>query len=948
MSNRAQRRADEAAKRRAPTPFSPRRGFVNGQARVAILTTQIKRLKLDELEKNATEKCESFLDLLAALVHEMSSAEKVGLEALAGIAGRALTSTMDERTRKALRQIKWPNEPLETIDAVIADEVVRRSVIRSDLALALSFTDRLTLVGYGSKLEGNDAETAMRGFYSTTLGAEKASPLRERLIAMRWRGANADTLEDLLIYGILDNMDKCVQLAQQFSILEDFERENPVQANEGFERRLQDEYNQSLWPNESAKLMYQITQRQARDHYTEYKDRVVNLTDRQITDLAKTIDIQGDDWVNVRPTILKLGWKGVSEQTINGVFMDAVLREIRGMARASTLTTAVARRYLAREHEQVSAGHVRCMEAVITRLDTLARPLPVLVVAVAFEIRGTVEVQILDEDAANTLAASRPEMLRVLQKALGQAEQLAISTRPEGLDSRDAVAVVLLTDAEGKHVSTCVSFTPAGERIQPAATNQDGWREAGALPLEKPKRVSDEIVADLNPRQRRCLQAIIDHAEALPRPLTKPWAILSYEDERGVHVVSDPTDVALLTSKNAPPEVRPYTNAIAKAVTEGLRDSIHRREPVIAVLVDAAAGSLAESCTWIGIDLHGAPITNPIADAPPLADAPPPDSAWQPARGPTFYASTFDRALMRLGAKLWQDTYAKGMTEDKISIKFNELPDVDPILGHFAAAWAVHAFQRLTTSHTYAAALMCTDADRESLSTIQEQWSAFSVIVPNGMLCTDSFLDAAPVVHSYEFTRILVAVFKDRAELSMLDFSGPNGALFMTIGSDAPTLPELLSPDHTLPPKFIATDEASAPTNSEHAAQIQRALTMAKRLVAGLLLSMQDSAAVKVREVARRVGRPGKRDEEEPAHRLVIVGQPIKIDCREAVETFIRSGRGSGGKKSGLPQVQWIVRGHWRQQAYGVGRLGRKRIWIMPHWAGKADAPILSRPKLVT
>ena len=90
------------------------------------------------------------------------------------------------------------------------------------------------------------------------------------------------------------------------------------------------------------------------------------------------------------------------------------------------------------------------------------------------------------------------------------------------------------------------------------------------------------------------------------------------------------------------------------------------------------------------------------------------------------------------------------------------------------------------------------------------------------------------------------------------------------------------------------------------------------------------------------------RDEEEPAHRLVIVGQPIKIDCREAVETFIRSGRGSGGKKSGLPQVQWIVRGHWRQQAYGVGRLGRKRIWIMPHWAGKADAPILSRPKLVT
>ena len=89
-------------------------------------------MKLDELEKNATEKAESFLDLLAALVHEMSSAEKVGLEALAGIAERALTSTMGDHARKALRQLKWPNEPLETIDAVIGDEVIRRSVIRSD------------------------------------------------------------------------------------------------------------------------------------------------------------------------------------------------------------------------------------------------------------------------------------------------------------------------------------------------------------------------------------------------------------------------------------------------------------------------------------------------------------------------------------------------------------------------------------------------------------------------------------------------------------------------------------------------------------------------------------------------------------------------------------------------------------------------------------------------
>lgn len=45
-------------------------------------------------------------------------------------------------------------------------------------------------------------------------------------------------------------------------------------------------------------------------------------------------------------------------------------------------------------------------------------------------------------------------------------------------------------------------------------------------------------------------------------------------------------------------------------------------------------------------------------------------------------------------------------------------------------------------------------------------------------------------------------------------------------------------------------------------------------------------------------------------------------------------------------QHRWMVRGHWRWQAYGPGRSERKRIWINPFVKGPEDAPLKQSEKV--
>ena len=290
-----------------------------------------------------------------------------------------------------------------------------------------------------------------------------------------------------------------------------------------------------------------------------------------------------------------------------------------------------------------------------------------------------------------------------------------------------------------------------------------------------------------------------------------------------------------------------------------------------------------------------------------------------PDPSPSPKRSYSDHDLMRRGRDTWNLTYALGMTDEQANefIESN-CPD-SPGLTRFAARWAVHAFQRLMTSHTFAAALMCSDVHREVLEGIERQWDAFMVLVPNGML----------VAGELEFSRILVATYSLGVEMEMMAIRG-NGTTIRSVVTAGLSIPELLSSDGT---DLLHGDVDKA---------TYRCFIMAKRLVAGLLLNLQHPPNVKVRKVEARPKSKGR--EAEPEHRIVTIGAPLTIDCRASVKEYIEHGPRRG--KHAPPTVQVMVRGHYRRQVCGVGRLERKVIWISPFWRGPEAALIQTRAKV--
>ncbi|MFD8415495.1 hypothetical protein ACFV2Q_27660 [Streptomyces sp. NPDC059650] len=69
--------------------------------------------------------------------------------------------------------------------------------------------------------------------------------------------------------------------------------------------------------------------------------------------------------------------------------------------------------------------------------------------------------------------------------------------------------------------------------------------------------------------------------------------------------------------------------------------------------------------------------------------------------------------------------------------------------------------------------------------------------------------------------------------------------------------------------------------------------------------------------------------------------------CTLRHQSAVPSERAGGDVLSLSYRHRWIVRGHWRNHAYGTLQTLRRRIWISPHLKGPDGAPLTDPSKLV-
>jgi hypothetical protein len=223
-----------------------------------------------------------------------------------------------------------------------------------------------------------------------------------------------------------------------------------------------------------------------------------------------------------------------------------------------------------------------------------------------------------------------------------------------------------------------------------------------------------------------------------------------------------------------------------------------------------------------------------------------------------------------------------------------------------------------------AASLIFSDLPDEELSALEPPWPAFKVIIPKSLLPSHAASGAF-------FESVVVS--RSRLDDQYLwDWTALDGARKMLSNAafNLRDVSKAISKDD-LEAQITATffGKASNPT--------KRVADLIGRLVKGVVAMMQEPTSIS--RVRAKKGGVKWRLSKEPATTDYVLGSDVRVqfDCRDAVAACAR------GERKNAPTVQWIVRGHWRNQPHGPGRTERKRMWIQPYWKGPEDAPRLLR-----
>ncbi len=260
------------------------------------------------------------------------------------------------------------------------------------------------------------------------------------------------------------------------------------------------------------------------------------------------------------------------------------------------------------------------------------------------------------------------------------------------------------------------------------------------------------------------------------------------------------------------------------------------------------------------------------------------------------------------------------------------------------ARWAHNAFPTLRlASHRYAAALMSTAVPKHI--DIEAPWDSFVIEVPSGLIqITDK--DDVSLVDITLIQVLRTPILPYTAEGNLSGDCVP-GWTTIAYTSGSVTLHRMrqgldMMTDDDDHPDANYTGLFQNAFGIEMDDRDNRAHRLITRLVMNSCLAFKNSDEVKqVGKHPKDWSKGPQRGTKEPTVRIFKIGTPIVLDCRPALNEYL------AGNKKKTATVQWLVRGHWRNQVHGVGRAGRRLKWIQPYWKGNEEAPILVRPNVL-
>lgn len=316
-----------------------------------------------------------------------------------------------------------------------------------------------------------------------------------------------------------------------------------------------------------------------------------------------------------------------------------------------------------------------------------------------------------------------------------------------------------------------------------------------------------------------------------------------------------------------------------------------------------------------------------------------------------------ERLMISYGSRIWPDTYSKSEDEDAHMRLLGDRAKIFPetwLLDQSAcndgrvlqdahvcfaalsvAKWVHGGCRILSPESTTAAALAFTKMNDASIRELRVPFPSFALRLPTTMTAKDGGRYCYAIVTQFGPVQGYDVLHKrdvsrPHARIDVYQSKGFTAGDYLH-RSEPGTIGDLAeSIDHDY------TSDRSGLTVATSADE-QEILRMSLRIAIGCMYIIQHTKNWKL-SIDRATG--GCLRDKPPRHRVILIGKPMKLDLRQAVVDVASGDRSA-------PNVQVLVRGHYKRQVIGIGRSARKVVWIEPYWRGPEDAPIMTRPYAV-